>query len=267
MCNAQHELANSGNQNTHLLKLIALVFMCCDHAGKVFFGSTIELRVIGRIAFPIYCYCAALGACYTRSFPRYILRLLAVGVLSQPFYMLALTHPWYEFNIFATLCLGVCALYGIRAKWRYSHLWGPAAALLLSSVIRCDYGWKGVLLIILLYVARRQKSSLIAVMIAFCLFWGSGSRMVTSLFGIPLTFLNAALPDLAVPLLGHSSVFLNSNAFRDILSPFFALQTFALLALPFILIPMKTKIKMPQWLNYAFYPLHLAVIALIKAFV
>ena len=41
-----------------ILKLIACVTMLIDHAGAVLFPQYISLRVIGRIAFPIYCFFA-----------------------------------------------------------------------------------------------------------------------------------------------------------------------------------------------------------------
>ena len=42
----------AGNTATCWLKLIALVFMFIDHAGKIFFPAVPEMRILGRIAFP-----------------------------------------------------------------------------------------------------------------------------------------------------------------------------------------------------------------------
>ena len=39
---------------------------------------------------------------------------------------------------------------------------------------------------------------------------------------------------------------------------------FALLAAPLIFIPTRSNLKIPKWFFYAFYPAHLAVIALIR---
>ena len=50
------------------LKLIACAAMLLDHIGAVF-CSGIGLRIIGRIAFPIYCFLLAEGIHYTRE-PR-----------------------------------------------------------------------------------------------------------------------------------------------------------------------------------------------------
>ena len=44
----------AGNTASGALKIIALAFMFIDHSGKVLFKDMEEMRVLGRIAFPIY---------------------------------------------------------------------------------------------------------------------------------------------------------------------------------------------------------------------
>ena len=80
----------AGNLSTGFLKLIALLFMFIDHSGKVFFNNASDMRLLGRIAFPVYVWCMIVGFSRTRSVPRYLLRVLLVGLVSQPFYVLAL---------------------------------------------------------------------------------------------------------------------------------------------------------------------------------
>ena len=106
--------AIAGNTATGVLKLIALAFMFIDHSGKMLFPGVMEMRLLGRIAFPVYCWCMVVGFSYTRSVPKYLLRVLAVGVISQPLYMLALNHTWREPNIFLTLLLALWGLWGMR---------------------------------------------------------------------------------------------------------------------------------------------------------
>ncbi len=232
----------AGNTATVWLKIIALVFMFIDHAGKMLFPAVPEMRILGRIAFPIYVWCMIVGFHYTRSVPKYLLRVLIVGLISQPLYMLALNHTWNQPNVFLTLFLGLCALWGIREKKWFSHLWAPAAALILAIVLGADYGWKGVTLFILLYAVQGSRPGIAAVMVAFFLFWGSSFSVTKSLFGMAIN-LNA-LPQ-----------FLS-----QLLSPFLRLETYALLGLPFILIPFKKDLKLPRWLGYVLYPAHLAVL-------
>ena len=55
------------NRDTSLLKLIAMVTMLIDHAGKILFPQLSFMRVVGRLAFPLYAYCIAVGCVYTRN--------------------------------------------------------------------------------------------------------------------------------------------------------------------------------------------------------
>ena len=236
----------AGNQSTGILKVIALVFMFTDHAGKMCFPQIYEMRLIGRLAFPLYCWCMVVGFSHTRSVPKYILRVMITGIISQPLYMLALNHKWYQPNIFLTLLLGLCALWGIREKKWFSQLWAPAAALVLANVLNVDYGFKGVALILLLYASSSSRPALAAVMIAFSLFWGSSYSAVTSFFGISLKM--QGWP----------------GAITSIITPFLKVQSLCVLALPFILIRFKKDLRMPTWLGYALYPLHLILLFILE---
>jgi len=231
----------AGNLNTSLLKVLALVFMCFDHFGKMLFPNVLEMRMVGRLAFPIYAWCLVVGACHTRHMGRYALRLLVVGISFQPLYMAALNHTWKEPNIFLTLFLGLSAIAAIRMRKGFSHIWGPILALVLAQWVRCDYGWGGVLLILLLYLARKDCGGICAVMIAFCLFWGASSSTVLRLFGQRLSIYQ-------MPGIGA------------IAQSFLKLQGLAVLSLPFIVIPMPWKMKMNHWIAYALYPLHLLIL-------
>lgn len=55
------------NRETDLLKLVAIFAMFIDHMGAALFPGVAQMRIIGRIAFPIFCYTLAAGCCYTLS--------------------------------------------------------------------------------------------------------------------------------------------------------------------------------------------------------
>ena len=236
----------AGNTATGWLKIIALVFMFCDHAGKMLLPGVLEMRMLGRIAFPLYCWCMVVGFHYTRSVPKYLLRLLLIGLISQPLYMIGLNHTWQEPNIFLTLFVALCGLWGIREKKFLSHIWAPLLALALAVLLKCDYGWKGVLLIMLLYAARGSRSAIAAVMIAFCLYWGNGSMTVTEFFGLNLN---------VIP-----------SPFSQISAAFLRLQGLAILALPLMLvrIPREKDLRLPAWVSYGIYPGHLVLLIILE---
>lgn len=258
----RRQTAIAGCTSTGILKILALVFMCCDHAGKMIFPNVPEMRMIGRLAFPLYCWCLVVGFNYTRSVPKYMLRLLLIGLVSQPLYMLALNHPWSHPNIFLTLLLGLAAMWGIREKRCGSQLWAPALALVLAVCLGCDYGWKGVTLMLLLYAARESRGAIAAVMVAFCLYWGSSSTTVSSIFGISLlNALKSPVTGGMLPGFLRAALSALKDALYQLVQPFMRLQGMAILALPLMLIPLP-RVKLPRWLGYALYPLHLLLLLL-----
>ena len=66
----------AGNTDTGFLKILALLFMITDHVGAIFFPKITELRIIGRIAFPLYAWCLVVGSVKTKNPVKYALRLL-----------------------------------------------------------------------------------------------------------------------------------------------------------------------------------------------
>ncbi len=237
----------AGCTATGILKVIALVFMFIDHAGKMVFSSYPEMRMLGRIAFPLYCWCMVVGISYTRSVPRYLLRIALIGLISQPLYMVALNHSVQTPNVFLTLFIALCAVWGIREKKMLSHIWAPVLALCAAQVLGCDYGWRGVMLVMLLYGVRKSRAGIACVMVAYCLFWGNSSSQITSAFGINLSGL------IASPV-------------GNVVSPWLRMQALAILALPLMLLPTSARIKMPRLLSYSLYPLHLVLLIVLEAF-
>ena len=233
-----------GNTDTGLLKLVALVFMIIDHTGKMLFPFIPEMRIIGRIAFPLYAWSLVVGSEYTRDVWRYALRIAIVGLIAQPFYMLGLNHTWVEPNIFLTLLLALLGIIAIKERKLYSHIWGPILAVIMGSVLHPDYGWRGVFFILMLYAARKSRSALFVAFLSFAFFWGGNGTPVTAFFGW-------RIPLFDVPYVG------------DIAVPFFRTQSLSIMALPLILFSTNTTFKLPKWLGYSAYPLHLAILAVI----
>ena len=149
-------------------------------------------------------------------------------------------------NVFLTLLLGLAALWGIREKKLLSQIWAPALAIALATSLKADYGWRGVTLLIMLYVSRNSRPAIASVMVAFFLFWGSSYPVFTSLFGVPIKL--SSLPE-----------WLNTP-----LNAFLRLETFALLSLPLILIRFPRDLRLPKWVSYALYPGHLVLLILLK---
>lgn len=174
------------------LKLVALASMIIDHLGYTLFLSGnypagyIAMRSFGRIAFPIFAFLIVNGLEHTRSPLRYFGRLALFGALSQPFYALAFSsssyglYPFAAFellspnlNVFFTLALSlgvIAALDAVINAVRHSErVWGAAAVLLCACsaavllLPSCDYSFKGLALIVALYLTKSRRTAQAAV--------------------------------------------------------------------------------------------------------
>ena len=100
------------------LKLLAMVLMLVDHIGMVLLPGHRWLRIVGRLAMPIFAFCVAEGFTHTRDRKRYCLRLALFGLLSEFPFDLALMGKagWAHQNIMFTFLLAVGAM------WSYELL-------------------------------------------------------------------------------------------------------------------------------------------------
>lgn len=197
------------------------------------------------MALPLYAWCIVVGCTKTKSMPKYALRLLGLAVISQPLYMMALNHTWTDRNILFLLALAVLVIWGIQQNFLLSRIWAPILAYVLLGIFKIDYGWKGLTFILLLYMARRNRSSIAATYMAYALFWGTTSSVVSTIGGMQLSFLTW-------------------GGIGTVLQPLFKLQSMIWLALPLILIETRVPVKIPKWLGYGLYPLHLIVLVAVR---
>lgn len=158
------------------LKVLAVIFMLIDHVGTLFaanpiplftvFGKQITLywlmRLIGRMAFPIFAFLLVEGYHHTRSRLRYAVVLLVFALLSEVPYDLFRSGVWFTMrkqSIYCTLLLGylgICAYEKWKGKWLLQA--GAILVLLIGSMLlRVDYGISGFALIILMYALRAHE--------------------------------------------------------------------------------------------------------------
>lgn len=153
----------TGNQ----LKLIAMITMTCDHVGMQIFPQFLWLRIIGRLAMPIYAYMIAEGCRHTRDRKKYLLRLLGMGVLCQVVYLVAMGSLYQCILITFSLSVILICLLDAVEKEKNALVWGKLFAgtalvfflcvvlpdLLPRTDYDVDYGLPGVLLPLLVYGA------------------------------------------------------------------------------------------------------------------
>lgn len=74
--------------NRNQLKIIACASMLIDHIGYILFHGVTILRLIGRIAMPLFAFFIGEGCLYTKDRKKYFLRVFLLGVLCQAVYII-----------------------------------------------------------------------------------------------------------------------------------------------------------------------------------
>jgi len=166
------------------LKIIALITMMIDHIGASLFPELKILRVIGRVAFPIYIFLLVEGYYKTRDVKKYILRLLVFALISEVPFDLAFNGsvPWFKHqNVFFTLALGLTMIWCADSleKWenQYKKLaqFGIVMAFAVAGhLLKVDYISCGIAVIYVFYCLRSDdlmtelRKYVLAALIFFC---------------------------------------------------------------------------------------------------
>ena len=163
--------------NTFSLKCIAIASMLIDHMGAVLFPYSTWMRIVGRLAFPIFAYLLVEGFVYTRDVKKYLIRLGIFALISEiPFDLaffgnvVAMKHQ----NVFFELFLGILVLYlMLKTTDQAQRVMIVIPALLISDWLCLDYGSWGLLMILAYYVCREKKLLKLALIVAINLLMGN----------------------------------------------------------------------------------------------
>lgn len=153
-----------------MLKIIAMVSMVFDHVGDMFFPEMTWMRMIGRLAMPIFAFCITEGYIHTRNKKKYLLRMGVFALISEvPFDLafdgkIGLSHQ----NIMVSFFISIVALMlfdlirgaKIETKGRYSvwrTLLGALAVIAMAVVaflVKADYTFFAVASVFLFYAFK-----------------------------------------------------------------------------------------------------------------
>ena len=238
-----------GGITSNMLKLIAVILMLSDHiwATAMSFGDW--MTYIGRMAFPIFAFLIAEGFVHTSNFKKYAIRLLGFAIITEIpfnlFYSSRFFNPYHQ-NVLFTLLLGLLAIYVIdNLKKNHtakniglSVLW-LALISIAATIGFVDYGFLGMLTVVMFYLLRDFPFAWLCQLIAMVL--------------INIVFFEGLV--VPVEIFGHSFEI--------------PTQGFAV----FSLIPIwlyggrkGRSHKALQYGFYAFYPVHMLILYLIKYF-
>lgn len=240
------------SRSSGLLRIIACICMAIDHSGKMLFPDQPWMRLVGRLAFPLFAYGIAVGAVYTRNPSAYLRRLALLALISQPLYALGLAH---ENSAMYAVSFAARPL---EAVWRFYVKSFVTPSILVSLCAG---------LTLLLLLRRREW---IMAFFVYILLQRFGPNLDYGMFGIHLMLLFYLL--CSRPLLCAAAVtafiFKSSVGYGYVLFGHeFTMRIFALPAALLACLPTRRNFRLPQWFTYGFYPAHLAVLAiLVKLF-
>ncbi len=238
-----------GGLTSNMLRTIAVLLMLSDHIWATYMSFGNWMTYIGRMAFPIFAFQISEGFVHTSNFKKYALRLLGFALVTEIPFNLFYSSRWfnpYHQNVLFTLLLGLLAIYVIDTAKKnrsakniaLSVLW--LALICVASVIGfVDYGFSGMLMVVMFYILRDFPFAWLAQLVGMVL--------------INIVFFEGQV----IPF--------------EIVGKTFEIPTqgFAVFALiPIWLYGGKKgkSSKIMQYGFYAFYPVHMLILYLIKLF-
>lgn len=195
------------------LKIIACITMLIDHVGFGIIcrlpsigGSSpiyITMRLIGRMAFPIYCFLIVEGFKYTKSRLKYAIRMLLFCFISEIPFDLAFWGSPLEYehqNVYFTLYIGLVVIWGMDLIWNRLFKRSKAAIVAVITLdlvivflgcfvahfLKTDYSEAGVLTIVSVYCLRNKSKALQGGAASIVLTLLSNISEILSVFIIPL---------------------------------------------------------------------------------
>lgn len=177
-----------------VLKIIAIITMILDHSSFLKSGPSFTwMRAVGRIAFPIFAFLIAEGYVHTKDVKKYYIRLIIFSLVSQiPFYLFNKPYSMdIKLNVGFTLLFGLiainiydkvtkkCKKKEIDEKIFYYSMMTIVILLLAltASILKFDYGFFGVLLILTFYMFRKNKVLLNVAVVALLILKNSSSLL------------------------------------------------------------------------------------------
>ena len=189
------------------LKVLAMLTMLIDHLGAFYFIYDPQFfqplftighhhvtlyflaRLVGRMAFPIFAFLIVEGFLHTHDRVKYGRNLLLFAFLSEVPWNLVHSGTWHygSQNVMFTLFLGylgLCAIEYYRNDIR-RQVFALLLLLVLSVLLRSDYGCSGYGFILMLYALRHRP--LLQAVVGSCML--GGRWMVAPAF-IPINMYN-----------------------------------------------------------------------------
>ena len=235
-----------------VLHIIAMTLMLMDHLWATLLPAKEWLTCAGRVAFPIFAFMAVEGYFHTRSFKKYILRMLLFAVLSEIPFDLMYGGTWFypvHQNVLWTFLLsllGVWLMEQVRKKgktWMYLLVCVLVvlAGLVLVTLCMVDYYGAGVLTVFVFYFLHGRKWWCFLGQLA-ALYWLNVELLGGLMYPVQLFGMEFELCQQGLALLALIPIWLYRGRQGYHSKPF-------------------------QYLCYAFYPVHMLLLVVVLNFI
>ena len=235
-----------------VLHIIAMTLMLMDHLWATLLPAREWLTCAGRVAFPIFAFMAVEGYFHTRSFKKYILRMLLFAVLSEIPFDLMYGGTWFypvHQNVLWTFLLGLLGVWLMEQERKKGKTWMyllvcvlvVPAGLVLGTLCMVDYYGVGVLTVFVFYFLHGRKWWCFLGQLA-ALYWLNVELLGGLMYPVQLFGMEFELCQQGLALLALIPIWLYHGRQGYHSKPF-------------------------QYLCYAFYPVHMLLLVVVLNFI
>ena len=235
-----------------VLNIIAMTLMLMDHLWATLLPAKEWLTCAGRVAFPIFAFMAVEGYFHTRSFKKYILRMLLFAVLSEIPFDLMYGGTWFypvHQNVLWTFLLGLLGVWLMEQVRKKGKTWMyllvcvlvVLAGLVLGTLCMVDYYGVGVLTVFVFYFLHGRKWWCFLGQLA-ALYWLNVELLGGLMYPVQLFGMEFELCQQGLALLALIPIWLYRGRQGYHSKPF-------------------------QYLCYAFYPVHMLLLVVVLNFI
>lgn len=149
------------------LKLLAMALMLCSHLWSTVVAGHNWLDAVGRLAFPIFAFQVAEGFFHTGDFKKYLGRMFLLALVSElPFDLMAEGGWFYPFhqNVIFTFCIALLLMAWMekargRGRWRFLLRAAVSIAMgfLAGFLAMVDYFGYGILMVLVFYLFHNVR--------------------------------------------------------------------------------------------------------------
>ncbi len=168
--------------NSTALKILGVVFMTIDHIGYFLFPQITILRIIGRLAYPIFAYMIAEGCHYTRNKVRYFFTMFCIAFVCSAVSYFA-DRSMYQ-SIFTTFSCSIILIFTLEKAIKNNEsakkfLWFCLAAGITMGYLvlfgfniipnfETDYGFIGIITPVLIWLGHSKAEKLLLLTVGLC---------------------------------------------------------------------------------------------------